>query len=68
VGFISHGRSDALASENAIRRAGETARSHFTDEIAKAVAGSEALLAAAEQDAAGDGKLSNGRRVAPPDA
>jgi len=45
VGFISHGRSDALAMENAIRRVGEAARSHFTDEIAAAVAPAEALLA-----------------------
>jgi glycerol-3-phosphate acyltransferase PlsX len=67
VGFISHGRSDALAIENAIRRARETARSHFTDEIEKAVAGSDALLAAAEQDA-GNGKQSPPRRVSPPEA
>jgi glycerol-3-phosphate acyltransferase PlsX len=48
VGYISHGSSDALAIENSIRRAGEAARSHFTEEIAQAVAPSEALLAAAE--------------------
>jgi glycerol-3-phosphate acyltransferase PlsX len=47
VGFISHGRSDALAVENAVRRAGDAARTHFTDEIADAVAPSQALLAAA---------------------
>ncbi len=47
VGFISHGRSDPLAMENAIRRAGDAARTHFTDEVAEAVAPSEALLAAA---------------------
>ena len=45
VGFISHGRSDALAMENAIRRVRDAARSHFTDEIAQAVAPAEALLA-----------------------
>jgi phosphate acyltransferase len=45
VGFISHGRSDAFAIENAVRRAGDAARTHFTDEIAKAVAPSQALLA-----------------------
>ena len=45
VGFISHGRSDALAMENAIRRVRDAARSHFTDEIAAAVAPAEALLA-----------------------
>jgi glycerol-3-phosphate acyltransferase PlsX len=47
VGFISHGRSDALAIENAVRRAGDAARTHFTDEIAAAVAPSQGLLAAA---------------------
>lgn len=44
VGFISHGRSDALAMENAIRRVRDAARSHFTDELAAAVAPAEALL------------------------
>ncbi len=52
VGFICHGRSDALAMENAVRRAGDAARTHFTDEIAQAVAPSEALLAAADGGAA----------------
>jgi glycerol-3-phosphate acyltransferase PlsX len=47
VGFISHGRSDAFAIENAVRRAGDAARTHFTDEIARAVAPSPSLLAAA---------------------
>jgi glycerol-3-phosphate acyltransferase PlsX len=46
VGFISHGRSDALAVENAIRRVHDAARTHFTDELAAAVAPSESLLAA----------------------
>jgi glycerol-3-phosphate acyltransferase PlsX len=45
VGFISHGRSDALAVQNAIRRVRDAASSHFTDEIAAAVAPAEALLA-----------------------
>jgi glycerol-3-phosphate acyltransferase PlsX len=54
VGVISHGRSDALAIENAIRRAGDAARTHFTDEIAEAVAPSEALLAEAAASAPGD--------------
>ena len=49
VGFISHGRSDALAIENAIRRAREAARTHFVDEIAAAVAPAEALLARAQE-------------------
>jgi len=47
VGFISHGRSDALAMENAIRRVQAAAESHFTGEIADAVARSAALLAGA---------------------
>jgi glycerol-3-phosphate acyltransferase PlsX len=47
VGLISHGRSDALAIENAIRRAADAARAHFTDELAHAVAPSESLLAQA---------------------
>ena len=47
VGLISHGRSDALAIENAIRRAADAARAHFTDELAEAVAPSESLLAQA---------------------
>jgi glycerol-3-phosphate acyltransferase PlsX len=47
VGLISHGRSDALAIENAIRRAADDARAHFTDELARAVAPSESLLAQA---------------------
>jgi len=50
VGFISHGRSDALAIENAIRRAGEAARTHFVDEIAAAVAPAEALLATSQEN------------------
>ncbi len=53
VGVISHGRSDALAIENAIRRAADAARAHFTDEIARAVAPSEALLAQAASAADG---------------
>jgi len=44
VGFISHGRSDALAMENAIRRVREAAQAHFIDEIAAAVAPAESLL------------------------
>jgi len=47
VGFISHGSSDALAIENAVRRAGQAAQTHFVDEIAAAVAPSESLLASA---------------------
>jgi glycerol-3-phosphate acyltransferase PlsX len=47
VGFISHGRSDALAIENAVARAEQAAITHFTDEIAQAVAIGESLLASA---------------------
>jgi glycerol-3-phosphate acyltransferase PlsX len=52
VGFISHGRSDALAIECAIRRVRDAARSHFVDEIAEAVAPTEALVEAARAEAA----------------
>ena len=48
VGMIGHGRSDALAVENAIRRARDAAGTHYTDEIAAAVAPAAALLAEAE--------------------
>jgi glycerol-3-phosphate acyltransferase PlsX len=51
VGFIGHGSSDALAVENAIRRAGEAAGAHFVDEIAHAVAPSHALVEALETGA-----------------
>ena len=54
VGFVSHGRSDALAIENAVRRAREAAGTHFTDEIAAAVAPAAALLAEAEGAAPAD--------------
>jgi len=37
-----------------VRRAGDAARTHFTDEIAQAVAPSEALLAAALDGSAAD--------------
>jgi glycerol-3-phosphate acyltransferase PlsX len=50
VGFISHGRSDALAIENAIRRAHQAARTHFVDDIATAVAPAEALLAPSQEN------------------
>jgi phosphate acyltransferase len=60
VGFIGHGRSDALAIENAIRRAREAARTHFTDEIAAAVAPTEALLAVSEPGS-GNGEVEPAR-------
>lgn len=48
VGLIAHGASDAVAIENACRRAFATAGSHFTEEIVAAVAPAAALLAEAE--------------------
>jgi glycerol-3-phosphate acyltransferase PlsX len=69
VGFISHGRSDTLAVENAIRRSRDAARTHFTDEIATAVSGATALLQAAEAEAAdANGNSHSTRRAAPPEA
>ncbi|MGC3996210.1 MAG: phosphate acyltransferase PlsX [Anaeromyxobacter sp.] len=65
VGFVCHGRSDALAIENAIRRAADAARAHFTDEIEAAVAPSRALLAEAEE-ASAPGEADGPRRTAPP--
>jgi phosphate acyltransferase len=65
VGFIGHGRSDALAVENAVRRAGDAARTHFTDEIATAVAPSHALLAGAVPAAAAPTPTPPVRRQAP---
>jgi glycerol-3-phosphate acyltransferase PlsX len=67
VGFICHGRSDALAVENAIRRARDAAGTHFTDEIAEAVAPAAALLAEADE-AVAQGEPSSTRRPAPQDA
>jgi glycerol-3-phosphate acyltransferase PlsX len=52
VGFISHGRSDALAIESAIQRVRDAARSHYVDEIAVAVAPTQALVDAAKQQEA----------------
>jgi phosphate acyltransferase len=68
VGFIGHGRSDALAIENAVRRAREAARTHFTDEIAQAVSPSVALLAAVDAAAAAPGEPLSPRRPASQDA
>jgi glycerol-3-phosphate acyltransferase PlsX len=65
VGFIGHGRSDALAVENAVRRAGDAARSRFTDEVAAAVAPSHALLAAVAPDAEATAPTRPVRRHAP---
>jgi glycerol-3-phosphate acyltransferase PlsX len=69
VGFISHGRSDALAIENAIRRSRDAAKAHFTDEIATAVAPAAALVAKAEDGSAGrEAPSPTQRRVVPHDA
>jgi glycerol-3-phosphate acyltransferase PlsX len=65
VGVISHGRSDALAIENAIRRADESARTNFTDEIARAVAPSAALLAHATAAPAGENDPTRARATVP---
>ncbi len=65
VAFIGHGRSDALAVENAVRHAGDAARTHFTDEIATAVAPSHALLAAAAPAPAEPAHTHSVRRPAP---
>jgi glycerol-3-phosphate acyltransferase PlsX len=67
VGFICHGRSDALAIENAIRRARDAARTHFTDEIAESVSPAAALLAEAEEPPP-PGEPPSTRRPAPQDA
>jgi glycerol-3-phosphate acyltransferase PlsX len=65
VGFITHGRSDALAMKNAVRRVRAAADAHATDEIARAAALAEALLAAAE----GTTPASHARTtLAPPEA
>jgi glycerol-3-phosphate acyltransferase PlsX len=68
VGFIGHGRSDAFAVENAVRRAGDAARTHFTDEIAEAVAPSESLLAGAVARSAEPAPTPSVRSHAPHDA
>ena len=47
VGFITHGRSDALAIGNAVRRVRAAADAHATEEIARAAERAEALLAPA---------------------
>jgi glycerol-3-phosphate acyltransferase PlsX len=67
VGFITHGRSDALAMQNAVRRVRAAADAHATDEIARAAEQAEALLAAVASGAA-DGKPDQGRAATTPDA
>ncbi|WP_371869299.1 phosphate acyltransferase PlsX [Anaeromyxobacter diazotrophicus] len=67
VGFITHGSSDALAIQNAVRRVQAAADAHATDEIARAAGQAEALLAAAAAQAAG-GTHQQGRPGAAPEA
>ncbi|HTP30167.1 MAG TPA: phosphate acyltransferase PlsX, partial [Anaeromyxobacteraceae bacterium] len=50
VGFITHGRSDALAILNAVRRARAAADAHATEEMARAAQRAELLLADALVD------------------
>jgi glycerol-3-phosphate acyltransferase PlsX len=49
VGLITHGSSDALAIENAIRRAHDAARAHATEEMAEAAGRAAALLRAGDE-------------------
>jgi glycerol-3-phosphate acyltransferase PlsX len=49
VGVISHGSSDALAVENAVRRARDAARAGATEEMAEAAGRAAALLRAADE-------------------
>jgi glycerol-3-phosphate acyltransferase PlsX len=55
VGFITHGSSDAVAIDNAVRRVESAARTHFTDEIATAIASSAGLLEGGTEAAAAGG-------------
>jgi glycerol-3-phosphate acyltransferase PlsX len=66
MGFITHGSSDALAIENAVLRARAAAGTHFTDEIAQAVAPAAELLAAV--DTIPTDASPAARRAAPADA
>jgi glycerol-3-phosphate acyltransferase PlsX len=51
-----------------VRRAGDAAQTHFTDEIAQAVAPSTTLLAAVVDGATADPTPNPARRPAPTDA
>jgi glycerol-3-phosphate acyltransferase PlsX len=66
MGFITHGSSDALAMENAVLRARAAAGTHFTDEIAQAVAPAAELLVSV--DAIPTEAPPPARRAAPADA
>jgi phosphate acyltransferase len=65
VGFITHGCSDALAIQNAVRRVRAAADARATDEIARAAGQAEALLAAAVA-AGAEGAGTQGRAGAAP--
>ena len=64
VGFITHGSSDALAIENAVRRVRAAADAHATDEIAAAAARAGALLAAPPADASDTPSQQQARAIA----
>ncbi len=69
VGVIGHGASDALAIENAIRRAYSAARARCTEEMAEAAGRAEELLARAERAMASaepERTLHKGRREPAP--
>jgi glycerol-3-phosphate acyltransferase PlsX len=66
VGFVTHGRSDALAIRNAVRRVRAAADAHATDEIARAAERAEALLA--ESEVADRNTNAERARPAPPEA
>jgi glycerol-3-phosphate acyltransferase PlsX len=68
VGIIGHGRSDALAVENAVFRARDGARAHCTEEIAAAAAKAEGLLAACQDSISEAEKTTpeNGRHAPTP--
>ncbi len=68
VGFITHGRSDALAIRNAVRRVRAAADAHATDEIGRAAEQGEALLAAVASEAEAVNVEHERVRTAPPEA
>jgi phosphate acyltransferase len=68
VGFITHGRSDALAIRNAVRRVRAAADAHATEEIASAAERAEALLAPAAAPAERAGTEQERSGTTPPGA
>ncbi len=68
VGFITHGRSDALAIRNAVRRVRSAADAHATDEIGRAAEQGDALLAAVASEAETVNLEHERARTAPPEA